>query len=555
MGVLDTSTKTIKELLFLLFIVANVYFSYKLYILFNTDIHFIGGGDSFSFSFSILMKLFTIFVALSILESVIFIFMYKKFKPRKRLATGQLLTWKDIKSEQRGQKTQQFYTKRQAKFRKEKSALPVSRNLKITTKKMFEHIALFGPTGSGKSSTFFVPILCTVSDASFVITDPKGELFRKTYKDLQNKGILALHLNLTNPNKGNIGYSLLKNCKMPNDVRKLSESIMGNDQWGNISKPLLQCFLFKEWVYNRKNPSLKNVIFELLQVPQTSDELDIYFSDIKDENITMSYLKFKTALGSDGLTSSIFNTVIERTQVFEYDNLKQIEEKRLFPNEILRKSKIALFLSYPEEESTIYQPFLSSFYSQLFNQIKSEVNEFEGDNKGYPVYFLLDEAANIGVIPGFSKLLTTIRSKDMGILMGIQSISQLESVYGHIEAKIIIENAKTKIGLSGMSGETAKFFSDLCGEEEYISQSISHGDKNNLSVSNSVLTKKVMTSDEVRRLKTHEVILIGDNLRPIKDYKNFYYYDKVSYLIYLYSPFSTGITELLISKYQKLKKS
>ncbi|MGG0476343.1 TraM recognition domain-containing protein, partial [Priestia aryabhattai] len=122
-------------------------------------------------------------------------------------------------------------------------------------------------------------------------------------------------------------------------------------------------------------------------------------------------------------------------------------------------------------------------------------------------------------------------------------------------AKTIIENAKTKIGLSGMSGETANFFSDLCGEEEYISQSISHGEKNNSSVSSSVLTKKVMTSDEVRRLKTYEVILIGDNLRPIKDFKNFYYYDKVSYLIYLYSPFSIEITELLISKYQELKKT
>ncbi|MGG0476321.1 type IV secretory system conjugative DNA transfer family protein, partial [Priestia aryabhattai] len=391
---MSRSSTTLKELSSFILLAANIYISYRIYVLFNTDRDPIFHDFFTLFDISELIKFFAIFIFIFVIEFFMLVYISLKISPRKRLATGDLLSWRDVKREQKTQKTLQFYTKKQWQFKSEKSAVPVSKNLKLTTKKMFEHIALFGPTGSGKSATFFVPILRTVSDASFVITDPKGELFRKTYKDLLNKGILSLHLNLTDPDKGNIGYSLLKNCKTPNDVRKLSESIMGNDQWGNLSKPLLQCFLFKEWAHGRKNPSLKNVIFELLQVPQTSDELDLYFSDIEDENITMSYLKFKTALGSDGLTSSIFNTVIERTQVFEYDNLKQIEKKQLFPNEILRKRKIALFLSYPEEESVIYQPFLSSFYSQLFNQIKSEVNEFEEGNKGYPVYFLLDEAAN-----------------------------------------------------------------------------------------------------------------------------------------------------------------
>ncbi len=548
--VLNTSTKTVKELFFFLVLGGNGFLTYIICSFFNPTFT----DDLFSFDTSTLVMFFTIFFSISILEGIFIFAISSKLSRKKKLATSKLITWREVKAEQRGQKTPQFYTKKQRQFRKETSALPVARNLKLSTKKMFEHVALFGPTGSGKSSTYFIPILQTVDQASFVVTDPKGELCKKTCKYLQEKGIIVLHLDLTNPEKGNVGYSLLRNCKTSNDVRKLSESIMGNDQWGNISKPLLQCFLFKEWGENKKNPSLKNVIYELLQVPKEPDELDLYFSGTEDENVRVAYLKFKTALGSDGLVSSIFQTIFEKTQVFEYDNLKQIEAKQLFPNSVLRERKIALFLSYPEEESEIYQPFLSSFYYQLFNQIKSEVNESEGDNKGFPVYFLLDEFANIGVIPGLSKLLATIRSKEMGILMGIQSISQLESVYGAIDAKTIIENAKTKIALAGMSGETSKFFSDLCGEEEYVSQSISYGDNNNSNVSTSVSTKKVMSPDEVRRLKTHEVVLIGDNLRPVKDFKNFYYYDKVSYFIYLYSPFSLDLTDKIISKYQKLKK-
>lgn len=543
-SVLKTSFHLVKELLFFLCLGGNLYLTYVLCLYFNPSF----SEDIFPIASSTLSLFLLTFFSISILEGLFLFSISKKFSRKQRLATSKIITWREVSSEQKGQKTIQFYIKGQRKFGIERSALPLAKNLKLTTEKMFEHVALFGPTGSGKSSTYFIPILRTVDDASFVVTDPKGELINKTGDHLKKKGYIVLHLNLTNP--GKIGYSLLKNCRTANDVRKLSESIMGNDQWGNISKPLLQTFLFQEWVQNKKNPSLKNVVSELLQAPKTPDELDLFFSGTTDENVRLSYLKFKASLGSDGLVSSIFNTVIERTQVFEYDNLKQIEEKQLFPNRALRERKIALFVSYPEEESEIYQPFLSSFYYQLFNQIKSE-----GDNGDVPVYFLLDEFANIGKISGLSKLLATIRSRKMGVMMGIQSVSQLESVYGAIDAKTIIENAKTKIGLAGMSGETSQFFSDLCGEEEYVSQSISYGSQNsNVSTSVSASTKKVMPPDEVRRLKTHEVVIIGDNLRPIKDFKNFYYYDRLSYFIYLYSPFSIDFTNCLITKYQKNKK-
>ena len=148
------------------------------------------------------------------------------------------------------------------------------------------------------------------------------------------------------------------------------------------------------------------------------------------------------------------------------------------------------------------------------NKLKSHesVNETLGNSYGLPIVFMLDEFANIGVIPEFDKFLATIRSKKMSVEIFLQSFGQLYKTYKDASS-IILENCKTKITMSGVTDQTAELFAKLVGREQYKAVSVSSGDKSS-SASESDQTKEVLSSDDIRRLKTYEMLIISDNLRP-----------------------------------------
>lgn len=549
--VLNTSTKTLREFSFFLFLGLNAFLSYKIYLQFYSSLSILGGGrSSFSFDMEMLQPLLIIFVVLTIVEAIIFLLLFRRFGGGTVLASSRLLNFKQVKAEQKRVRNKVFYTKRGGKFTKEKSALLLSKNIKLTTKKAFEHIAIFAPTGAGKTSSILIPQLQSIDNVSLVVTDPKGEIHEKTKADMKNKGYNVVHLNLYDANSS-AAYNLLANCKSEDDVRKLSESILGSDEWGRLSQTLLQAFLFRAF---KQGESLSDVVNALAEAPTNLDELEMeYFSDTNKHAI-LAFKQFSKTAQGEGFISSVFATVQARMKVFEFDNIRLLGERESFEIGRLREEKTILFVSYPEDESEVYAPFLSSFCYQVMNKLKSHesVNETLGNSYGLPIVFMLDEFANIGVIPEFDKFLATIRSKKMSVEIFLQSFGQLYKTYKDASS-IILENCKTKITMSGVTDQTAELFAKLVGREQYKAVSVSSGDKSS-SASESDQTKEVLSSDDIRRLKTYEMLIISDNLRPIKDDKNFYFYDKIQFVIYKYSPFSLEFNDFLIGKYSKLKK-
>lgn len=194
-----------------------------------------------------------------------------------------------------------------------------------------------------------------------------------------------------------------------------------------------------------------------------------------------------------------------------------------------RELKVILYISYPEDEVLIYQPFLASFYYQMLNQVKAhpafnQTGSYNGP-KGFPVFFLLDEFANIGKLSSIDEFLATIRSKSMSVEIFLQSYAQLSKLYGKDIADIIIENCKTKITMAGVTAESAQLYSNLAGKTMIESASVSYGEGKSMSTSVSRHAEEVVTPDDVRRMKKYDLFIVSANLRPIKDDKMFNYYD------------------------------
>lgn len=81
------------------------------------------------------------------------------------------------------------------------------------------------------------------------------------------------------------------------------------------------------------------------------------------------------------------------------------------------------------------------------------------------VHFLLDEFANIPMIPDFDNKISTARSRNLWFHLFVQSYDQLNLVYGPETANIIIDNCNEQVFLGSQSQETKERFSKQCGKK------------------------------------------------------------------------------------------
>jgi type IV secretion system protein VirD4 len=162
-------------------------------------------------------------------------------------------------------------------------------------------------------------------------------------------------------------------------------------------------------------------------------------------------------------------------------------------------------------------PLMAPFYSQLMGKLLEH-----GD--GCPVFFLLDEFSNIGLVSNIDKYLSVVRSRRISISIGIQSINQLKQRYGQEAAISIMDNLKTKFVLPGLAYDSAKYISDLIGFREVDTTSASFG-KDTISHSTSKQKRELLTPDEIRRLPDLSTLIITDNRNPFMDQQPRYYMD------------------------------
>lgn len=181
----------------------------------------------------------------------------------------------------------------------------------------------------------------------------------------------------------------------------------------------------------------------------------------------------------------------------------------------LRNKKIGVYWVLSEKDVTLLQPLSTLFFTLILYQLK----EAEGT---VPICLLLDELANIGRIPKLEVEITILRGRGIGLVLGVQSLEQLDNVYGKDAAKVIAGNCISKVVLGGLVDYyTIKYVSDLLGSqtisEVATSRSKQAGLFGKVTTSEQIVktARPLMTPDEVRRIPKGQQLVIIDNNLPI----------------------------------------
>jgi type IV secretory pathway TraG/TraD family ATPase VirD4 len=136
----------------------------------------------------------------------------------------------------------------------------------------------------------------------------------------------------------------------------------------------------------------------------------------------------------------------------------------------LGREKTVLFLNQSDTDHT-FSRIVNLFITQTFRLLCNEADNEPDSRLQVPVRIILDDFATGAVIPDFDKLISVIRSRDIYVSIILQSISQLDSVYGSSHAgnavtKTIVNNCDTILFLGGQDEETEHFVAKKCLKTE-----------------------------------------------------------------------------------------
>lgn len=414
----------------------------------------------------------------------------------------------------------------------------LSKNIFLSTKALYEHLVILGPTGAGKSSAIFIPNLLQKesfnnSESSIVITDPKGEMHSIT-SDFQRK--IGRRVKVFAPYQENISihYNPIDFCETKSDVIALAKDILvtgakaieirnggssnKDSVWINMATPLFSAALL--YVYSLKKPH--NTISNALKliIKKEEDELRELLLSQNDEDIELQYKMYEKCTTSPATSGSIQITLAANVQSFLTPAIERITAYTDFSFKELRENKIALYLIYPVEKSSDLAPLTSIFFNQLFNICK----DYNKDNH-YPLFCLFDEFSNIGAIPNFNTHASTLRSYRIGLICCLQDKNQLKSLYGN-HAETIFNNLKNLALFGGEKDfETLRAITALCGKNEILNISTTNNHKGDTSITKSYKTKDVFAIDELKNISENEIFIMLKNQKPILDSINSYYKD------------------------------
>ena len=394
-----------------------------------------------------------------------------------------------------------------------------------------------GGSGAGKTRFVVKPNLL-LANASFICTDPKGELVRAVAPFLLQQGYVVKVFDLIEPSHSD-SYNPFRYIRKDSDVFRLISNFIQNTTPKNATQndpfwekseialdAALMLYLIHEAPPYEQTMEMMLTMIEYGGAKEDDDDyqsaLDLLFVALEEEQpdhiAVRQYHIFKQAAGKTA--KSILVSAGVRLASFTLREIQSITDEDTLELSKLGERKQAVFCVIPDSNDNSLNFLVGLLYTQAFQELYYQADKVHMGGLPVPVRLMFDEFSNVALPDGYARLQATMRSRNIMATIILQNISQLKALFKD-DWEGIIGNADTMIYLGGNEQSTHKYISEQLGKETISTKSSSQSKGRNGSYSQSTqLTgRELMTPDEVRLLDNKNAIVIIRGERPVIDEK------------------------------------
>ena len=347
------------------------------------------------------------------------------------------------------------------------------------------HDLICGPSGKGKTGGYVNPNLLDPSE-SMLVVDTKGLLYKQHMENLQSKGFKVAVLDLVNPKNSTVGYNPLAYIRRDRrgnysqkDMKSVmnamvAESYKSDPYWTASARKYMSMIVSYVLEFlPKKDHNMTSVVaihqelcagnmFSLLQV--TADE----------NPESMFTGNFKQVVGlkeSEKTWACVLDFASNALDVYDVKEMKVLWTKKTVDFGVLGREKSILFVNISDMDRT-YDSVLNLLYIQALQVLVAEADKNPNGRLIQPMRFIMDDFTSGAPIKDFDKIISVIRSRDISVSLIIQSLSQLETLYGVGESKTILNNCDHILYLGGQDKETMAYIADRINKPKHIIETL-----------------------------------------------------------------------------------
>ena len=396
---------------------------------------------------------------------------------------------------------------------------------------------IVGGSGAGKTRYVVKPNLM-LANASFIATDPKGELARAVAPLLLQQGYVVKVFDLIDPAHSD-SYNPFRYIRKDSDVFRLINNFIQNTTPRNASQndpfweksetaldAALMLYLLHEAPPEEQTMEMMLTMIEYGSVKEDDEDyqspLDLLFEALEEEQpghiALRQYRIFKQAAGKTA--KSILVSAAVRLAAFTLPEIQNITGEDSLELARLGERKQAVFCVIPDSNDNSLNFLVGMLYTQAFQELYYQADKVHQGPLPVPVRLMFDEFANVALPDGYARLQATMRSRNIMATIILQNISQLKALFKD-DWEGIIGNADTLVYLGGNEQSTHEYISKLLGKETIrtSSSSQSKGRSGSFSQSTQQTGRELMTPDEVRLLDNRKAMVFIRGERPVIDEK------------------------------------
>lgn len=332
---------------------------------------------------------------------------------------------------------------------------------------------IVGPSGAGKTRGYVIPNILQANE-SMIIADTKGDLANGFSDYLKSKGYKIYVLDFKNTLES-CGYNPLENIRYDSERDKYNEQdilklvkCMAPDLdrkepfWDEQGRTLLAMLV--SYILENIRPEDRNLVSvqKLFSVWNKKSGEKLFAEIQREAPDSFSLTKYKMLrknFDAEKMNASIEAFTNQALDIFSFEGTKKmITNPDKVDIKAMGREKTALFLNISDTDRSM-DKLVNIFYTQALQMLCEEAEKHPGCRLPVPVRFIMDDFATNARVPDFDNIISVIRSRAISVSIIIQSITQLDGIYGPENARTIINNCDNMLYLGGQDTGTAELVS------------------------------------------------------------------------------------------------
>lgn len=342
--------------------------------------------------------------------------------------------------------------------------------------KLNNNVLVVGTSGAGKTRSIVTPNLLQ-ANGSYILSDPKGNLYSQYGPFLEKKGYIVKKLDFTDP-VHSAHYNFFRYIRNTQDIVKIAHMLMYQRQdhshadpfWDESGQLLLQAimaYLMEAWGPNDQNLHTILKLINICTINENDTEaatpLDRMMKDWGEKSPGSYALSTynKVRISAARTMKSILVTVNAKLGMLDTPEMNELMREDDVDIASIGKQKTALFVVVSDTDRSV-DNLANIFFTQAMNELcRVADKECKDHCLPVPVRFILDDFATNCKIEEFPRMISAIRSRGISTMLMIQAESQLTQNYGY-DAQTIIGNCDSYVYLGGNDVETARAVAERC---------------------------------------------------------------------------------------------